>query len=96
MSCPWFAAALVPTDDVTDSTSGFFVTIRATASCARISASYEAPCAASVVPSSCPVSPLGKSPLGMTTNRMIVATRITPEKISVAPRRCITQSRLRS
>ena len=96
VSCPWFAAAVVPTDDVTDSTSGSFVTAAATSCWCWTSASYDTPSAASVVASSCPVSSVGKSPLGVDQKRYAVATRMTNENASVSGRRSMTQARVRS
>ena len=96
VSWPWFAAAVVPTDDVTDSTSGSRLTIAATAACRSTSASYDTPSAASVVASSWPVSSVGKSPLGVDQKSQPVARRITAENTSAIGRRCITHARLRS
>ena len=58
---------------------------------------YDTPCAASVVPSSCPVSLLGKSPLGIDDEEHDRSPRGSrPRTPASSPRRAITQSRLRS
>ena len=64
MSWPWFAAAVVPTDDVTDRTSGSRATIAATCRCASTSASNETPSAASVVRQELAGVVGGEEPLG--------------------------------
>jgi hypothetical protein len=88
------AAAVVPTDDVTERTSGSRATIAATSCWDRNRASNDAPSAASVIARSCPVSSVGKSPLGIAQKSQPVAIRITAEKTSVAGRWRITHARL--
>ncbi len=69
VTCPWFAAAEVPIDDVTERTSGSSASAAATSCWRCTSASNDTPSAASVVASSCPVSSVGKSPFGVVQNR---------------------------
>ena len=89
------AAAVVPTEEVTDSTSESRATMAATCRWRSTSASKETPSAASVVASSCPVSSLGNRPLGAAQKSHAVATRITAEN-AIVPGRCsMTHARLR-
>ena len=66
---PWFAAAVVPTDDVTERTSGSLRMTSATSAWCFTSASNDTPSCASVVARSWPVSSVGNRPLGVDQNR---------------------------
>ena len=84
-----------PTDDMKPATLLSACTMAAACCCSRSMASKLVPSAASVVPRSWAVSSLGRKPLGMMMASHTVATRITSEASSAAPRRAMTQPRER-